>query len=53
MAAGLGLPAIWTTAPAILIGIGILGEYLGRSYFESKRRPVFLVRHVYEAKDPR
>ena len=36
-----------------LIGIGILGEYLGRSYFESKRRPVFLVRHVYEAKDPR
>ncbi len=35
-----------------LIGIGILGEYLGRSYFESKRRPIFLVRHVYDARDP-
>nr|VFK57828.1 MAG: Glycosyltransferase involved in cell wall bisynthesis [Candidatus Kentron sp. TC] len=34
-----------------LIGIGILGEYLGRSYFESKRRPAYLVRRVYESKD--
>lgn len=34
-----------------LIGIGVLGEYLGRTYLESKNRPVFLVRHLYEAKD--
>lgn len=33
-----------------LIGIGVLGEYLGRTYIESKRRPVFLVRRVYNAK---
>lgn len=32
-----------------LVGIGILGEYLGRSYIESKRRPTFLVRQIYEA----
>ena len=30
-----------------LIGIGILGEYLGRSYIESKRRPIYLIRRVY------
>jgi polyisoprenyl-phosphate glycosyltransferase len=33
-----------------LIGIGVLGEYLGRTYLESKRRPVFIIRRVYETK---
>jgi glycosyltransferase involved in cell wall biosynthesis len=34
-----------------LTGIGILGEYLGRTYLETKRRPVYVIRHQYEADD--
>ena len=35
-----------------LIGIGIVGEYLGRTYMESKRRPPFVIRKVFGA-EPR
>ncbi len=31
---------------ATLIVIGIMGEYLGRTYLESKRRPLFIVERV-------
>jgi len=30
-----------------LIGIGVLGEYLGRTYIEAKRRPIYLIRRIY------
>lgn len=30
-----------------LMGIGILGEYIGRSYYESKRRPIYIIENEY------
>ena len=32
-----------------LIGIGMIGEYLGRAFLESKRRPAYLIRQVLRA----
>jgi hypothetical protein len=36
-----------------LLAIGIQGEYLGRLFAESKRRPLYLVQSVQPARDRR
>jgi glycosyltransferase involved in cell wall biosynthesis len=32
-----------------LIGIGVLGQYIGNTYKETKKRPLYLVRHLQRA----
>ncbi|MBL6749989.1 MAG: glycosyltransferase, partial [Nevskia sp.] len=34
-----------------LLSIGILGEYVGRVFLESKQRPLYVVRRTHEPAD--
>lgn len=36
-----------------LLGIGIVGEYVGKTYIESKQRPIYVLRDVVEPPDAR
>ena len=40
-------PIIFFNAGLILVSIGILGEYIFRTFIESKSRPLYLVRNTY------
>ena len=43
--------SVWLIGGLILLALGVIGEYLGKLYMESKGRPRFLIREVLEGED--
>ena len=43
--------SVWLIGGLILLALGVIGEYLGKLYLESKGRPRFLIREVLDGKD--
>ena len=40
--------SVWAIGGLILLALGVIGEYIGKIYLESKGRPRFLIREVLE-----
>ena len=43
--------SVWLIGGLILLALGVIGEYLGKLYLESKGRPRFLIREVLDEED--
>ena len=43
--------SIWAIGGLILLSLGVMGEYIGKIYLETKARPRYLIREVLEERD--
>lgn len=43
--------SVWAIGGLILLSLGVIGEYIGKIYLETKGRPRFLIREVLEDRD--
>lgn len=44
--------SVWAIGGLILLSLGVMGEYIGKIYLETKERPRFLIREVLEDGPP-
>jgi hypothetical protein len=42
--------SLWALGGLILLALGVIGEYIGKIYLETKARPRFLIRDVLDEK---
>jgi hypothetical protein len=40
--------SVWAIGGLILLSLGVIGEYIGKIYLETKERPRFLIREVLD-----
>lgn len=43
--------SVWAIGGLILLSLGVIGEYIGKIYLETKARPRYLIREVLEERD--
>ena len=43
--------SVWAIGGLILLSLGVIGEYIGKIYLETKGRPRFLIRELLEDED--
>jgi undecaprenyl-phosphate 4-deoxy-4-formamido-L-arabinose transferase len=48
---GLHFAFVFLLLSVIILGVGLLGEYLGRAYFAVCEHPRFVIREILEKKD--
>lgn len=44
--------SVWAIGGLILLSLGVIGEYVGKIYLETKERPRFLIQEVLDEKAP-
>lgn len=43
--------SVWCVGGLILLGLGVVGEYIGKIYLETKARPRYLIKEIKEKKE--
>lgn len=43
--------SVWAIGGLILLSLGVIGEYIGKIYLETKERPRYIIEQVIEKDD--